>query len=135
MNYVDISHVYIPLYRSPNVGSSIIDISNIKLFGSQANNYTIDYTSSISGTITAKQLTSNFYSINKIYDSTAYANVNYNLSGFFISDMNYVDISHVYISLYRSPNVGSSIIDISNIKLFGSQANNCLLYTSDAADE
>ena len=126
---IDISSGYISLYRSPNVGSSIIDISNIKLFGSQSNNYTIASTSSISGTITAKQLTSNFYSLNKIYDSTANANVNYNLSGFCISDMNYVDISHVYIPLYRSPNVGSSIIDISNIILFGSQANN---YTIDS---
>jgi hypothetical protein len=116
---------YLANFASPYVNNNItINISNIIL---NSTNYTLATWGYASANITPALLTSNFYSLGKVYDRNSYAPIAYNLSGFFDSDIGFLDISAIWMSNYRNVNTGNNYIDISNIKIYGSSAYNYII--------
>ena len=123
---VDLSNNYQSNFINRFVGSSkLININNVNLIGADYINYYIDSSGYTFGSIIPKLITSNFFGVNKYYDKTLVATSNYTISGLFNSDISYIDISNIYISMFRDYNVNNNIIvDISNIKLYGTLAYN-----------
>jgi hypothetical protein len=116
-------------FVSSNVGNNIlININNITYTGIDSTNYFIDGSSNFTyANITAANnlLTVTFYTQGKVYDGNNSVTVTYSLSGILPNDRQFVDISNIYIPLYRDVNVGTYVpIDITNILLYGSQAYN-----------
>jgi thiamine kinase-like enzyme len=116
---VDISSSFvISDFESANIGTYLIDISNIILYGPLAYNYVIASTlnNSTFGTINPAPLNVNFYFNDKLYDSTQVTRFNtYTISGLFNNDP--VTLSS-FIALYNDFNTGLSIpISISNVIL------------------
>jgi hypothetical protein len=100
-------------------------INYVNLIGNDYYNYVIDASGFSYATVTPAPLTSNFYSLDKVYDRNNYAPVYYSLSGFFPSDIGGVDISEIWFSTFRDVNVNYNIpIDISNIIIYGYRAFN-----------
>jgi hypothetical protein len=98
------------------------------LIGNNYYNYVIDSSGIASNnSITPALLTSNFYSLGKVYNRNSYAPVAYNISGYFAFDLQQIDISAIWMANYRNVNTGTNYIDISNIKLFGSLAYNYVI--------
>jgi len=112
---------YTALFRNPNIGANIIDISNL-VYYQATNNYIINPLISISAWIYPTALTTTFTGGNKIYNTfTNTGIINYILSGIVNNEI--ITISS-FVSTFRNPNVGYQIIDISNIILKGDTINN-----------
>ncbi|MEI6598746.1 MAG: hypothetical protein WCL22_06925, partial [bacterium] len=118
---VDISNIYTSNFIDPNVGNNkLMYINQINLIGSSYFNYYISISGYSNANITQATLIPNFYSLGKIYDRNTYAPISYNLSGFFPSDIGFIDISNNWIANYRTNNAGTGIyIDINNIITYG----------------
>ena len=81
---MDISNIYTSNFADPNVGNNkLIYIQTVNLIGNDAPNYVITSSGIAYGNITKATLTSNFYSLGKVYDRNNYAPVYYSLSGFY----------------------------------------------------
>jgi len=131
-DFVDISNFMMANFIDINVGvNKSVLVSQVNLYGSSYFNYVISVSGVTYATITQAPLTSNFYSLGKVYDRLQYAPVWFNLSGVFDIDNNFVDISRtVWYATYRDYNVGSYYIDISNILIFGPASANYNLLSS-----
>jgi hypothetical protein len=113
---VDISNIFIGNYRSINVGNYLVDISNVKLYGSLAYNYQINTILTSSGNIIPKYIT--ITGNDKIYDQTTTATVAIN--GLIGSE------TVSYNAYYNSINVGNKIINIT----IETQTISSLLYSN-----
>ena len=117
---------YFALFRSPNVGLNIIDISNVILSGFYANNYFINPIESINAYIDYALLIASFKGGNKRYDTTRFTGpLTFSLSGMINNDQ--ITISS-FIALFQSKAAGNRFIDISNVILYGYNINNYKLY-------
>ena len=111
----DLIILFTSLFRSNQVGNGLIDISNVTLSGLTAFNYTIKPYTPFESYIYQKDVTSQFYGGSKIYDQTLNvgSDLSYNLFGIVNND----NVRLSYTSLFRNNNVGSWLIDISNISI------------------
>ena len=114
---------YTANFASKNAGENTIDISNIVIFGNNFPNYKSNFKISISGYINYRILTITFGGLNKIYDGIRNA---YNLSYIITNNLDPITITY-YDANFKSQNIGSGIIDISNVTLSGSAVNNYFL--------
>jgi hypothetical protein len=106
-------------FKNPNVGSQIIDISNVLI---NSNNYLVLPVLSISSYIDYKNLVVSFTGGNKIYDSYRDSGfVNGSISG--IVNNEYLTISY-FTSFFRDQNITCTIIDISNLIIDGPTVTN-----------
>jgi hypothetical protein len=109
---------YLDYNVSPNNTINVVDIS-LNNPNYIFNNFTI------SGVILPTLLSIQFYSLDKMYDKTLEAFVNYYFTNLYEIDNDQVDISNNYIALYADYNVNNNIpINISNINLTGLKINN-----------
>ena len=112
-------------FKTPNIGYNIIDVSNLVVYGSTINNYYILSNLLFSSYIYPKSLVINFSGGSKIYDSyRTTGSLTYSIDG--IVNNEYITISN-YISLFKNPNYGQQLIDISNIILNGQTINNYII--------
>jgi len=116
--YLNYEYIFDGIY----VGTYLLDIYTINI---NDNNYFITISSYIQEIIIYPfKLNILFYSLNKNYDATNIAYVNYEITNLYLNDINYVDICN-YLAFYDNIGPGINIpIYISNIKLFGPLSNN-----------
>ena len=111
---------YLALYRSERAGPQIIDISFVTLYGVTAPNYYVTTIFPFMGLIYQNFLKITFYGGDKNYDSyTVPGPMTYTIEG--VSEGDVITISS-YIAIFRTPNVGRQIIDVSSIVLDGPMA-------------
>ena len=113
------------LFRTWNIGTQTIDVSNITLSGPTINNYFLLPQNPINALITTQNLLFSFTGVNKIYDNTINAFVtNPIITGIIMSDLPYVTISSYY-SYYSDKFVANNkTIFVTNILLKGFNSTN-----------
>jgi len=118
---VILSNNYFAKFKSPNAGPQFIDISNIKIVGSDIKNYYILPVPPFSSYINKRNLKAIFSGGEKIYDGTNRVYLlNYVING--TIDSEFISISS-YDATFLNPNVGEVSIDISNVILYGVSNN------------
>ena len=110
-------------FRSPNAGTQIIDVSNVIIF-SIGSNYSSNAVFPFNSIIFKRSINILFSNLNKIYDGTQ--NINFNLITFNINGLlggDNLTISS-FSGLYKDNLVGKTLLDISNIILYGQSRDN-----------
>ena len=111
---------YVAYYENDDFGVQYIDVSNIILSGNDSLNYSSSNILVLSGFINKKEINVSFTGTNKNYDGLTNAyNIVVTISG------NYDPLTvDTYIANYRSSNIGTSLIDLSNVVFVGEITNN-----------
>jgi hypothetical protein len=123
---VDISNIYQVNFSDIYIGNNkTVYVTNLGLYGSSYYNYYILEPVYSLANILGAGLQINWIALGKVYDRNNFAPLSFSISGVLSQDLPFITVFNNWISLYRSVNAGKSIpIDISNITLSGSLANN-----------
>jgi hypothetical protein len=100
------------LYHDYNVGTNIVDLSNIYLYGTNSQSYTINNSITTTGNINQRTIYP-IFNINKTYNNTTNLNIFYTLSNVIVSDI--LSINYKYN--LTNQNAGTQLViiyDISN---------------------